>query len=83
MTFFGREGGAAFTNVNGSFLDFTAEHFLPDRSRRVLAVPPDDWRGRAIVAWARRLAISPSFDPAIRHHNVVADTLDRIYGRKP
>lgn len=82
LAFFGTEGGAAFANVGGSFYDFTAEQFLPDRSRRVLAAGPEPWGGRAAVAWAQRLAQSPSFDPQIRHLNLVADTLDRIYGRK-
>lgn len=81
LTFFGSGGGARFANVNGSFFDFTAEHFLPDRSRRPLAAPPDAWGGRAAVAWARRLGESPAFDPEIETLNLVARTLDRIYGR--
>jgi predicted dehydrogenase len=80
-TFFGTKGGAGFRNVDGSFLDFVAEHFLPDRSRRPLAAPPDEWGGRAAVAWAHQLAASRAFDPAARHLQCVADTLDRLYGR--
>lgn len=81
LTFFGTQGGASFRNVDGSFYDFVAEHFRPDRSRRVLARPPDAWGGRAAVAWAGRLVESPGFDPAVRHLTAVAGTLDQIYGR--
>lgn len=81
LTFFGSGGGARFANVRGSFFDFTAEHFLPDRSRRPLAAPPDAWGGRAAIAWARRLGESAAFDPDIERLDVVAETLDRIYGR--
>ena len=82
-TFFGTKGGATFHNVNGSFYDFVAEKFLPDRSRQLLAGPPDAWGGRAAVAWARQLSLAPSFDSSIKHLQLVADTLDRLYGREP
>jgi predicted dehydrogenase len=83
MTFFGTEGGAALHNVDGSFYDFVAEEFHRDRSRRVLAEPPDDWGGRAAIAWSRQLAASAAFDPEAEHVVAVAETLDRIYGRTP
>lgn len=81
-TFFGTQAGATFHNVNGSFYDFVAEKFLPDRSRQILATPPDDWGGRAAVAWTRQLSLAPSFDPSVKHLQLVADTLDRLYGRE-
>jgi predicted dehydrogenase len=81
LTFFGTKGGASFRNVNGSFYDFVAEHLLPDRTRRVLAVPPDAWGGRAAVGWAQRLAASRAFDPEIENLTAVAATLDALYGR--
>lgn len=83
LTFFGTQGGASFRNVNGSFYDFVAEHLRPDRSRRVLASPPDDWTGRAALNWVRRLAISPAFDPEVAHLRTTAAALDRLYGRQP
>ena len=43
--------GGAFRNVNGSFYDFTAEIYR-GTSRHTLALPPDDWGGRAAVDWA-------------------------------
>lgn len=81
VTFYGTEGGASFRNVDGSFYDFVAEHFLPDRSRRRLAEPPDPWGGRAATAWAAQLAQSPAFDREVEHLTSVAATLDRLYGR--
>lgn len=81
ITFFGTEAGAAFRNVNGSFYDFTAELLRPDRTRVQLSGPPDEWGGRAAVAWAERLAVSPAFDPAIENLIPVAAALDAIQGR--
>lgn len=81
ITFFGTNGGASFRNVNGSFYDFTAEHFLPDRTRKTLAEPPDAWGGRAAVDWAQRLSVSRAFDPEVEQLVTVARTLDQLYGR--
>jgi predicted dehydrogenase len=78
---FGTAGGATFRNVSGSFYDFRAEHLLPDRTRRTLHEPPDEWGGRAAVHWARQLAADARYDPAADTLQAVADTLDRIYGR--
>jgi predicted dehydrogenase len=83
FTFFGTQGGASFRNINGSFYDFVAERLQPDRSRETLAMPPDDWSGRAALAWTRQLAGAPDFDPAAKHLELVAETLDRLCGRQP
>jgi predicted dehydrogenase len=78
--FHGTRGGAAFRNVNGSFYDFVAERY-DGTSRTTLAEPPDEWGGRAAVAWARRLGADPRFDPGIENVTAVASVLDAIYGR--
>ncbi|HSU20664.1 MAG TPA: Gfo/Idh/MocA family oxidoreductase [Variovorax sp.] len=78
--FHGTQGGAAMRNVNGSFVDFTAERFDGTRST-VLATPPDDWGGRAAVQWARQLAGGAGHDPAVAGVLQVAEVLDAIYGR--
>jgi predicted dehydrogenase len=78
--FHGTAGGAALRNVNGSFYDFTAERFR-GTSRETLALPPDEWGGRAAVDWAARLAGGARFDPATEQLTEVAAVLDRIYGR--
>ncbi len=78
--FYGTHGGAALRNVDGSFYDFTAELYR-GTARETLAVPPDEWGGRAAVEWARRLAEGERFDPACGRLVEVAAVLDRIYGR--
>jgi predicted dehydrogenase len=78
-SFYGRDGGAAFRNVNGSFYDFTAS-LNRGTQREVLVSPPDKWGGRAAADWARKLASGRGFDPEARHFAEVARTLDRLYG---
>jgi predicted dehydrogenase len=78
--FYGMQGGAALSNVGGSFYDFTAERFR-GTARETLAAPPDDWGGRAAADWARRLAAGERFDPAAERLVGVAEVLGGIYGR--
>jgi predicted dehydrogenase len=78
--FYGSDGGAALRNVDGSFYDLRAERF-DGTATDVLAEPPDDWGGRAIRDWARRLGTGERYDPEIEHVVEVARTIDRIYGR--
>jgi predicted dehydrogenase len=79
--FYGTQGGLALHNVAGSFYDFVTERFW-GTTRQTLHEPPDDWGGRAAVAWARQLAMRPQFDPEIAHVITVAAVLDAIYGRE-
>jgi predicted dehydrogenase len=78
--FYGTGGGAVLRNVNGSFYDFVAEHHR-GTSRELLSEPPDEWGGRAAVAWAERLAVGDRFDPEAERLVDLAATLDAIYGR--
>lgn len=78
--FYGTEGGASLRNINGSYLDFSAERYRSTQ-REVLALPPDNWGGRAAAAWAERLAAGERFDPENDYLVAVADVLDRIYDR--
>jgi predicted dehydrogenase len=78
--FYGTQGGAALSNVGGSFYDFTAERFHGTQSE-TLSGPPDEWGGRAAADWAVRLAAGARFDPAAERLVDVAQVLDRIYGR--
>jgi predicted dehydrogenase len=83
MQFFGTEGGACFRNNDGSFYDFVAEHFHGNRSRELLALPPDDWGGRAVVDWVCRLMESTAFDPEVAGAIRVAETIDQLYRNRP
>jgi hypothetical protein len=47
----------------------------------VLAAPPDDWGGRAICEWARRVARDPRFDEETERLLDVSSLIDAIYGR--
>jgi len=78
--FYGTRGSVILRNVNGSFYEFTVEHCEGTR-RRILAQPPDDWGGRAICAWAQRVAEDAAYDPAAERLVAVAAVLDRIYAR--
>jgi predicted dehydrogenase len=78
--FYGTQGGARLSNVNGSFYDFTAERYR-GTARKTLASPPDAWGGRAAADWAARLASGERFDPQAERLVDVARVLDRIYGR--
>jgi predicted dehydrogenase len=81
-SFYGTHGGASLRNVDGSFFDFVAERFA-GTTTETLAVPPDDWGGRAAVDWARRLAAGARFDAAAEEYVRLHEVLDRIYGRRP
>jgi predicted dehydrogenase len=78
--FYGTQGGAVVRNVDGSFYDFTAEHYRGTR-RETLSTPPDAWGGRAAVAWASELAAGARFDPAVEGLVEVAGVIDVLYGR--
>jgi predicted dehydrogenase len=71
-------GAVAIRNVGGSFYDFRAEH-LHGTQTTVLAEPPDDWGGRALAAWADRLAGSRGFDEQATEHVRLAAVLDEVY----
>ena len=80
-TFFGVEGSVRVANVDGSFYDFRCE-LLRGTCWEPLVEPPDEWPGRAAVAWARRVAAGERFDSAEGAELVgVAEILDRVYGR--
>ena len=79
--FFGTDGGAMLSNVNGSFYDFTADRFR-GTGREHLCGPPDQWGGRAIVEWATRLGQGVGFDDSAEQLVEVAAAVDAIYGRR-
>jgi predicted dehydrogenase len=77
-SFYGTEGGVALRNVGGSFYDFVVERYR-GTAREAIAEPPDDWGGRAAVAFAQALARGGRFDPEVEGVVRVAEVLDAIY----
>lgn len=78
--FHGTTGTLEVANVGGSFYDFEAR-LHRGTSTSTLVHPPDDWGGRAVISWARRVAEGARFDPGNDDVVAVASVLDRIYGR--
>jgi predicted dehydrogenase len=79
-TFRGRDGAASLSNVAGSFYDLAAERRSGTRAE-LLVAPPDEWSGRTVLAWARRLAEGARFEQDAGELLQVATVIDRIYGR--
>lgn len=77
-TFYGEHGGVSFRNVEGSFYDFVAEKYTGTITQ-ILAEPPDDWSGKAVVEWGDKLARGNTFDPAAEIYVDVSHALDLIY----
>ncbi len=78
--FYGTKGAAGFYNINGSFYDFQAV-LCRGTSSEVIVSPPDEWGGKALIEWTKRLTADRTFNPDIKTYQQVAETIDRIYGR--
>jgi predicted dehydrogenase len=77
LRLYGTQGGVGLRNIEGSFYDFMVERF-DGRQRHLLAGPPDAWGGRAAVAWARQVLISPAYDSEAESLVQLAGVLDRF-----
>ncbi len=77
-TGWGTDGAVSVRNVGGSFYDFRAELWR-GTSAESLTEPPDAWGGRAIGAWATRLANDRGYDPAADELELLARVLDDVY----
>jgi predicted dehydrogenase len=75
---YGSHAGVQVRNIGGSFYDFSAER-LDRGGVHLLTGPPDDWGGRAVMAWARQLAGGIRFDPACEDLIALAGVMDDIY----
>lgn len=79
--FFGTEGGAKFTNINGSFYDFQAEKYKGTKTE-ILVTPPDDWSGKAGTAWAKKVEAGKGYEAeSAREFVKTAEIIDLIYRR--
>lgn len=77
-SFYGTTGAVSVQNINGSFFDFAA--FLhKGTSRQWLSGSPENWTGKAILAWIRQLSINPHYDPVADQYMNAARLMDRIY----
>lgn len=77
-SFYGSKGGVSFKNIDGSFYDFKTERFH-GTSREQISSPPDDWGGKAAVAWAEALAKGNKFDEEAYDFVATASVIDEIY----
>lgn len=78
LKIYGTDAGASFHNVNGSFFDFEAKVFNQN-SGKTLVSPPDDWGGKAIQDWARKLANNNRFSEKNKELIKSAAVLENIY----
>ncbi len=74
----GEHGAAEFHNLNGSFYDFAAQYYR-GREQHLLCSAPDDWNGRALLAWIERLGFNNRFAPDAAEIEQVAKVVDAIY----
>jgi predicted dehydrogenase len=79
-TAWGSEGAVSVRNVGGSFYDFRAELWRGTEAE-TLVEPPDPWGGRAIAAWAQRLAGDRGYDRAAEELELLARVLDDVYAK--
>lgn len=78
--YYGTHGSAIFSNVNGSFFDFETRLCRGTRNE-IISHPPDDWGGRALIAWTKKIGEDDSFSEDAMQYYKVAKVLDRIYRR--
>jgi predicted dehydrogenase len=77
-SFYGTGGGARLRNLHGSFYDFSAERFT-GTTVATLSGPPEDWGGRAAIAWATKLAADRRFEESAEQFVRASEVIDAIY----
>ena len=75
---YGTDGAVAVRNVGGSFYDFRAD-LHRGTTTQALVEPPDDWGGRALATWARRVARGERFDAEAEELVTLAAVIDEVY----
>ena len=73
----------AFRDAGFAVVLFDYRHFgaSTGEPRQLLDIGRQHDDYRAVVAWARRLAVRSDYDPAVAGAENVAAVIDRIYGR--
>lgn len=79
-SFFGTKGGVALKNINGSFYDFHGLRYRGTKTE-VVAAPPDNWGGKALLDWIQNLSANPGYNSEAEQYLASAEVLDKIYGR--
>lgn len=78
ITVEGSQAGASFRNINESCYDFEIVKFVGDHTE-ILFNGTDDWAGRQLIDWSRRMVASNKYDPRIESILHVVKTIDKIY----
>lgn len=78
MQLHGTRGGAAWRNIDGSFLNFHLWHCRGNQ-RELLGASYDDWGTGALSAWIDRLNVDCSFDPSAFDILAGARLIDEAY----
>jgi predicted dehydrogenase len=79
LRFFGTAGAVAVANCGDSYTALSCELWR-GTARERLVEPYEGWEGRALCAWAERLARGDGYDPAIEQIVETARILDVIGG---
>jgi predicted dehydrogenase len=79
-SFYGTGASLHMRNENGSFFDFSADIARGRTSERI-ALPPDQWGGRAACDWVRKLASGERFEGTTTGLLETSRALDRLYAR--
>lgn len=79
--FYGTDASAVHRNINGSFYDFET-CLCHGTESQIISSPPDDWAGRALIEWTKKLQNSNRFDENVASYEKVAAVIDSIYGRE-
>ena len=81
VSFYGTNGSVAIKNIAGSFYNFEALRYWGTKTE-VIASPPDNWGGKALIDWIKKLSVNHDFNEEAKQYLHSAEVLDMIYGRK-
>jgi predicted dehydrogenase len=76
--FYGTRGGVSFHNMDGSFHNFIADRFYGSR-RETMIAPLEQWDGRALMEWVRRISMGGRYNPEADRYVDVATALEAVY----
>jgi len=77
-TFYGTKGAVALKNIQGSFYDFEGLRYHGTKTE-VVASPPDNWGGKALLDWIKKLSVNNDYNPQADQFLRSAEIIDKIY----